>query len=241
MPLGGTGVGLELVPFVEDQVWLRSYPVHYFGMDLRARTTVLRLDRERLVLHSPGPMEGALVDAIRGLGQVAGIIAPGSFHWIHVPAAQEAFPDAEVHVCPGVEKRLPGLRPDGVLGETAPPLWAGILDQVPVLTPRWMQEVVFLHRPTRTLVLTDLVEWVGDQTPDVPRMLRFWWAVFRMWNRPRPAPEYQLGWGPRAAVRQQLDRILAWQAERAVLAHGDLIVSDVEARLRDAWAGVSGR
>ena len=42
-----------------------------------------------------------------------------------------------------------------------------------------MNEVVFFHRATRTLVLTDLVEWIGDQTPDVPLALRLWWA--RCW------------------------------------------------------------
>lgn len=229
---------MQLEAFVADQVWLLSYPVHYFGMDLTARMTVLRLDGERLLLHSPAPMDDATADAIRALGRVAAIVAPGSFHWIHVPAAQRAFPDAEVHICPGVEKRLPDLRADAVLGEKPPALWSEVLDQVPVLSPRWIQEVAFLHRPTRTLVLTDLVEWIGDETPDVPRMLRLWWALFRMWNRPKAAPEYQFGWGPRSSVRTQLERILAWQAERAVIAHGELIESDVEARLREAWGRV---
>lgn len=170
---------MELETFVADQIWLHSYPVHYFGMDFNARMTVLRLDGERLLLHSPSPMESATVDAIRRLGRVAGIIAPGSFHWFHLPAAREAFPDAEIHICPGVEKRVPALSGAAVLGEEPPALWSGVLDQVPVLSPRWIQEVVFLHRPTRTLVLTDLVEWIGDETPDVPRVMRLWWALFR--------------------------------------------------------------
>jgi hypothetical protein len=229
---------MELEPFVADQIWLLAYRVRYFGMDFDARMTVLRLDGERILIHSPAPMEAATVEAIGRLGEVVGIIAPGSFHWFHVPAAQAAFPAAQVHICPGVEQRLPQLRADAVLGVEAPALWSGVLDQVPVLSTRWIQEVAFFHRPTRSLILTDLVEWVGDETPRVPSLMRVWWAVLRMWNKPRPAPEYQFGWGPRAEVRSQLEKILEWKAERAVIAHGDLVEADVELRLRDAWARV---
>ncbi len=106
---------MPLIPFVTDQIWVCGYPVHYFGMDFQARMTVLRLGGEHLLLHSPAPMEAETVDAIRALGRVKGIIAPGSFHWFHVSAAQEAFPDAEVHIFPGVEKRLPNLNDVSVL------------------------------------------------------------------------------------------------------------------------------
>lgn len=57
-----------------------------------------------------------------------------------------------------------------------------------------------------------------------------------MWNRPRPAPEYQLGWRDKAAARESLERILAWDFERVVLAHGDCIEAAARARLREAWA-----
>ena len=94
------------------------------------------------------------------------------------------------------------LRFDGLLGDRSPPDWADEIDQVLVRGTRFIVEVAFLHRDSRTLVLTDLVENIGDATPDASdRLLRFWWKfVFRMWNRPRPAPEYQLGWRDKAAA-----------------------------------------
>jgi glyoxylase-like metal-dependent hydrolase (beta-lactamase superfamily II) len=56
-----------------------------------------------------------------------------------------------------------------------------------------------------------------------------------MWNHPKPAPEYQLGWKDKAAARQSLKRILEWDFDRIVLSHGDLIEDDAKATARQAW------
>ena len=67
-------------------------------------------------------------------------------------------------------------------------------------------------------------------------VLRFWWKiVMRMWNRALPAPEYQFGWGRKDIVAEALERILAWDFERVVVAHGDLIEHDARDILRKAW------
>lgn len=99
-----------------------------------------------------------------------------------------------------------------------------------------MWEVAFLHRESKTLILVDLIEHITDQTPDIDWKMRAWWkSVFHMWNKPRPAPEYQLGWGDRDAARQSLETILTWDFERIILAHGDLIENDAKSIAREAW------
>jgi len=50
--------------------------------------------------------------------------------------------------------------------------------------------------------------------------------LLRMWNHPKPAPEYQLGWSDQRAARMSLQRILQWDIERIILAHGDLVESN---------------
>ena len=44
-----------------------------------------------------------------------------------------------------------------------------------------------------------------------------------MWNNPKAAPEYQMGWSDKKIVKEGLERILSWDFERTVLAHGNLI------------------
>jgi len=99
-----------------------------------------------------------------------------------------------------------------------------------------MWEVAFLHRPTRTLILVDLVENFTARTPDTNWQTKFWLGmVFRMWNRPKPAPEYQMGWKDKTAAGQSLRRILAWDFERVILAHGDLIEDNAHQIVEMAW------
>lgn len=231
----------QLVEFIPGCLWLWEYPVHYAGLDFFARMSVLRLSDDSLLLHSPCEIDAGLRAQIMALGVVRHIVAPGNFHYLHVPSAQSAFPDAETYICPGIERKAPGLHFDWVLGDRAPAAWVGEMDQVLVRGNRIIWEVAFFHRASRTLLLVDLIENIGDSTRGVGWGIKLWWKlVFRMWNRAKPAPEYQMGWKDKVAAKESLERILDWDFERIVLAHGDLIASNGRAVARDAWARVLG-
>ncbi len=221
--------------YVPGTIWLMPYPVSLGGARFEARMTIVRLGDGSLVVHSPGPLTVAVCDWMITLGRVSVIVAPGNFHHLHVAACQRAFPDAETWICPGIERKQRALRFDGVLGEPLPASMQAEFEQA-FVRGRLMAEVALLHRPTRTLLLVDLVERFGDDTPNVNWVLRASSKLFGMWNRPTLAPEYRIGgWMDRAAARAALEHILAWDFERVVIAHGDLVERDAKAVLRRAW------
>ena len=226
-----------LEELVSNRIWLKKYPVHYAGLDFHARTTVIRLSSGELRVHSPSPVDDGLLGRIHDIGPVAHLIAPGSYHYFHVAAWQDAFPEAMVWICPGVERKQPDLEFDWFLSDSAPDAWAGEIDQVLVRGNRLIWEVVFLDRPSKTLIVTDLLENIGEKSGAVDWQLKLWWkAVFHMWDNPKPAPEYQMGWKDRRAAKRCLERILEWDFDRIVLSHGENIESDAKAVLRKAWA-----
>lgn len=228
---------MRLVEYVPGQIWLKEYPIHYAGCDFNARMTVLRLADARLMLHSPCEIDAETKAAISSLGEVAYIVAPGSYHYFHVASAQSAFPEAETYICPGVERKRPELDFDWILGDRPPAAWEASLDQVLVRGTKLIWEVAFFHKSSRTLLLVDLIENIGDESPEVNWQMKFWWkAVFHMWNRPKPAPEYQMGWKDKAAASKSLQRILQWDFERIVLAHGNTIEKDARAAALEAWS-----
>lgn len=193
--------------FVPGQIWLEEYPIRYMGIRVNARMTVIRLASGGVIIHSPGHFDDALARSVAELGAVEAIIAPGNFHHLHVPAWQGAFPSARTYACPGVDKRAPRLRFDELLTDEASPLWAGELSQVLLQGVTYIREVIFFHHASKTLIVTDVIENIGDETPGTNWLLRAWFVLFGMWNRPAPAPEYRFTWRDRAA---------AW---RSILAH----------------------
>lgn len=198
--------------------------------------TVIRLRNATLMLHSPCAIDARMKTELSAWGPVDYIVAPGSYHYKHVASAQAAFPLAQTFIWPGVAQKRPDLKFDGELGDVAPDGWQVELDQVLVRGAPWICEVAFFHRDTKTLILVDVIENFTDLTPHTNWTLKFWMKyVFRMWNIPRPAPEYQWGWRDRSAARASLQKILEWPFERVIIAHGDLIETDARLRLQQAW------
>ena len=230
---------MTLTPCVVDQIWLCTYPIRLAGTRFEARMTVIRLVSGELMLHSPCNITAAIAEEISALGPVAHIVAPGNFHHMYAATAQVAFPGAKTWICPGIERKRSGLKYDGRLGDVAPVDWAGEIDQVLVQGTHIMREVAMFHRASRTLILVDLIENFTDATPHTGGALKFWFKyVFRMWNNPRPAPEYRIGWTDRQAAAKSLSRILAWDFQRIVLSHGDLIERAAHEVATKAWSGI---
>jgi Domain of unknown function (DUF4336) len=233
---------MPLTPYIVDQIWLCTYPIRMGGTRFDARMTVIRLSSGELMLHSPCDITAAMAEKISALGPVAHIVAPGNFHTTYVAAAKAAFPRAKTWICPGIERRRPGLKYDGVLGDVAPADWVREIDQVLVQGTRFMCEVAMFHRASRTLILVDLIENFTDATPHIGGALKFLFKyVFRMWNNPRPAPEYRMGWSDRQTAAKSLRRILAWDFQQIVLAHGDLIDRNAREVAAVAWTGILER
>ena len=56
-----------------------------------------------------------------------------------------------------------------------------------------------------------------------------------MWENPKPAPEYQLGWKDKKAACRSLMKILEWDFDRIIIAHGDLIEENARQVALKAW------
>lgn len=227
--------GDPLDTVVPDEIWTRDYPIHYMGVHVNARMTVIRMRNGGVLIHSPCSFDDALARAVSNIGPVAAIIAPGNFHYLFVSSCQEAFPDARTFICPGVEEKAPELRYDEMLGDEAPALWSGELSQVLVRGGRIINEVIFFHHASKTLIVTDVIENIGDETEGTNWYLRAWFKLMRMWNKPAPAPEYRFFWKDKQAARASLERVLEWDFRRIVLAHGDLVSKDAKQVARQAW------
>ena len=227
----------KLKEYIKDQIWILEYPVRFAGMDIFGRTTIIRLENGDLIVHDPCKIDDSAKGEIDEIGKVKYIIAPGSYHYLFVADFQEKYPNAETFICPGLERKRPDIKFDWILGNKPDHRWEGAIEQVLVQGTKIIWEVAFYHKPSRTLILVDLLENIGDDYKhEAGLLLQFWWkAVLRMWNNPKPAPEYQMGWGNKEIVKIALEKILSWDAKRVIISHGENIEEQLNETLAKAW------
>jgi len=230
----------KIEEYIQDKIYIVEYPIRFAGMDLFSRMTIVKLGDSKLWVHSPSKVDAELKAGLDELGEVAYIIAPGNYHHLNVVDFQSAYPNAETYLCPSLESKRSDLEFDWILGNRCDPRWEQAFEQVVVQGTRFINEVAFFHQSTRTLILVDLIENIGDDyTHEAGLLLQFWWkVVLNMWNNPKAAPEYQLGWGNKAVVKKSLNGILDWDFDKIILAHGNLIENDARAVAAKAWEKV---
>jgi hypothetical protein len=149
----------------------------------------------------------------------------------------EAYPGARLWIGPGLERKRPDLVFEAVLGDEAPAEWKGQVDQVFFRGRPFENEVVFLHRASRTLILCDLAFNFGPRAPAPTRWLM---RLIRSYGRFGPTKLDPLLIRDRAAARESLERILAWDFDRVVIAHGDVLESGGRAALRAGYTWLLG-
>jgi hypothetical protein len=235
---------MMLKTLLDDQIWeahhwLRMAP----GVHINCRMTLFKLDDGSILIHSAIPIDDALAAQIDALGEVSTIIAPNLFHHLFANDAHVRYPQATLHVAPGLSKKCPNLTRDHVvLGEGDAPKWHK--DLAPIFvegTPKF-NETIFYHQRSSTLVVTDLL--FNMHTFQGPMSS----LVFRgMGTYKRFAQSKLLNSliKDRTHYLSSLEPLRALDITRLIMAHGEVIEGpDTHARLLDALkhrADTSGR
>ncbi len=124
--------------------------------------TVIRLSGNRIVLISPVKLEPQTQEDINNLGKLAYIIAPNLFHYLYIQDCKNIYPQAKLLAVPGLANKQPELKIDRVFfqdeidfqSELEYILFAGF--RVSMITKAaTLNEVVFDHRASKTMILTD--------------------------------------------------------------------------------------
>jgi hypothetical protein len=225
---------MESLTLLAPDLWVATRPLPLPVGDIGTRMTVVRLPDGGLFLHSPVRLDAATKDALDAIGPVRCVVAPSKVHHFFAGEYRDAYPAARLFAAPGLAEKRKDLRFDAELGDTAPPEWAGTIDQALFRGAPLMNEVVFLHRPTRTLLLTDLA--FNMVTPPVGRARLFCWVVGARGFGPHRIIRF--GIRDRSAARDSVRRILEWDFDRIAVTHGDVLASDGKRRFADAFAWV---
>jgi hypothetical protein len=225
----------ELVP---DRLWTREMPLRLFGVELGTRMSVVRLSGEGggLWLHSPVALDRGLKERLDELGRVRFVVCPNMSHHMFAAEYFAAYPDASVYAAPGLSEKRPDLPFHGVLGDEPEPGWAQDLEQAIFHGDRLLREVVFYHQESRTVIVTDLVQSADSGSPLLTRLVMRLNGIYERPGLPLP---FKLGFRDKAAARASLERVLSWDFDRIVLAHGPIVETGGKAVFRNAYSFLS--
>jgi hypothetical protein len=227
-PREGSGRGLREL---DENLWVSDRPLRFGGIEVGTRMTAIRLGGGELWLHSPVELDQDLRSSLDKLGRVRWVVAPNRFHHLWAGGVLEAYPDAQLFLAPGLAEKRPDLAPTGTLGDETPAAWEGQVDQLLFRGFPLANEVVFLHRASRSLILSDLAFNVGSEDPFSVRL------AIRLLGGGRFGPTLleRLLIRDRPAARACLERILEWDFDRVIVAHGHVLDSGGRQALRDGY------
>ena len=130
--------------------------VSFHGFDYPTRMVIVRLADGGLWLWSPIKKSAEIEGSVRALGQVRHIVSPDSLHYLFLGEWQAAFPNAKLWGTASTIVKCSDLKFSETLTNDPPSDWAGQIDQAYFTNSAFMDELIFFHRSSRTVIIADL-------------------------------------------------------------------------------------
>ncbi|NOT56745.1 MAG: DUF4336 domain-containing protein [Deltaproteobacteria bacterium] len=220
---------------IATNIWVMDFPLRVGGLQLGTRMTVVQLASGGLWLHSPGPLQPEHVSAVSALGPVQALVAPNAMHNLFLAQTVVLFPRATVYVSPALPAKLTPLIPHEILTDFPPALWKEEISQHVVGGLPKLQEVVFLHHASRTLILTDLAFHIRHSDSWFTRLFMRLNGVYGHFG---PSRIFRAMVKDRAALRSSLEQIQTWDFDRVIVAHGEVLESSGKQAMHTQYAWV---
>jgi len=193
-------------------------------------TSVLVAAGQARILVSPGSRLSAA--QLQGLAPVTDLVAPSLLHTAGMPGAAAALPTARLWGPPGAAARDPRVQWSATLGETPWPFDEEVA-LFPIEGMPKVREFVLLHRPSRTLLLTDLAFNLVDARGLGARIAL---GLFGTWRRFAVSRLYLSMVRDRGAFKRSLAPLLSAEFDHVLPSHGAPIFNEGKARLHAALA-----
>jgi len=247
--------GAVLTPVVDGTMWAAERPFTWNGIDVGGKMGVVRLSDGALWVHSPVELDAPLKAALAQLGEVKHIVSPNFEHVKFAAQWKREYPAATLYGCPGITAAKPDIPYDVEIPINAdkacapctgncftctesPPEWLGEIqlaffdcERNPFVGGAFFNEVVFLHAPSRVLMVTDLF-WNYPGGEEIPVGTKLWKfgmdQVYLPFYRKAMVGDERAG-----AYKSAAKRVLGWDFDAMLPCHGSFIARGAKAIMRD--------
>ncbi|WP_310411355.1 DUF4336 domain-containing protein [Chamaesiphon sp. OTE_8_metabat_110] len=225
---------------IDCNLWVVEQPFKYFGLEVGTRMTLVRLGTGDLVAISPIKIDPATIEQIALLGEVKYIIAPNLYHHLFIQNFQFIYPQAQLWATSSLAKKRPDLVIDIPIAERQNSMFDGEIDcllfdgfQTLFLngyTP--LNEYVFCHQSSRTLILTDTAFYFDESFVPLTQLIAKLTGGYKLL---RPSPLEKLATRDKQAVKKAVDRVLEWDFDRVIVAHGSIVETNGKEQFKSGY------
>nr|VWP00474.1 Multicopper oxidase [Ganoderma boninense] len=227
---------------VAKDVWTFSCPFSRFNLfPVGARSTAIKLSNGDVWVLASSPMDDKVKQKLNELGPVKWIVGPDAVHHLFLGEFKKEFPDAKViAVHEAIQKKTKeGIQFDGAWGKDHPDTQYGFEDDIKhcYFSGFKNKDVAFFHPASKTMLQADLLfnlpareqyslsgssgkfPLFGSLTPWMWVHKRFVWSLGV----------------DKEAMRRDVKSVAAWDFERIIPCHGDVIEKDGKSAWMEAY------
>ena len=220
---------------IDRNLWVAEQPLRFLGLSIGTRMTVVRLVDRSLLLISPIQITSQIRQQLDDLGTVKYLIAPNLFHYLYLAKCKNIYPQALVLAPPGLQDKQPNLNIDLTFtqdnihfdSQLEYTLFAGF--QVLIVSQiKTVNEIVFYHPSTKTLIITDSA-FNFDRS--FPLITQFAARIIGSYQQLKPSWLEKIAVRDKQKARRSIERILNWDFERVIMGHGKIVETDAKRQL----------
>lgn len=222
---------------IAPTIWTVPQALTALGLAIGTRMTIVKLSDGSLWLHSPVKFTPELLAEVQALGPIRYLVAPNCFHHLFFGAWAEANPEAKKYAPRGLAKKRSDLTFDAELSRDIAADWNGEIQLKPVLGAPLVNEWVFFHEASSTLLVTDSFFYLENATG----MLGLYARLNGVLDGPSQSLLFKFAIKDKPAFVQSMREIMRWEFEKMTLPHHSIIEFGAHERaLRGlAWCGIA--
>jgi hypothetical protein len=180
------------------------------------------------ILLSPHP---SLTPAeFQSMGKVADIVAPNLYHHLGIQKAIEVLPEAHLWGADGFEQKRKDIAWQSFLTESTWP-YQEELAAIQIAGMPKLNEVVFVHKKSQTLFLTDLCFNILEDSGFAGRLLYNAFGTYKRFAISKILIKFVKD---PAAFQKSLTTLFTHDFDNIVLSHGSVVAGGGKAKLREA-------
>lgn len=212
---------MQTINNIASSVFTLRYPLKLLGASLGRVVTIFRLKSGKVVLHSTGPFTQEDCSLISEIGEIEAIVEATNFHDTFALAAMTQFAGCRYFSPSGfpLENKL---KPEPI--EKGIEIWGDeLVWELLAGAPR-LNEWICFHPESKTLVVADLL--FNCRPNDFAGKVFFALAGNRGW--PGNCRLFRMCIRDRKDLESSINRVLSWDFERVIVAHGLPIEEDAK-------------